>query len=351
MPAWALSQAIFFFLLALPFNLINAIISVPLFYIFHPLAGFVYYGFRAIEAYEQKQPKNFYYAIFSGLLLVALNLFYMGLQYKGIENYYNRDEYLISVIFNSKAEKIFFPFFTSFMVIGTLIIFYIVVGNEIISKKFENYLLFLACFFLIPAISPTFFITGSRVANLFLIYLIVKLKDAKQMNMSFLLSIIFGLVILIIHFLFSIFELGFKDFRFTICNETLLFNLESAIEKNVSLLILDVLKRDNPCIYTLLQENIIYSESVELKSHPVKSKIAHGLLSFVLLGGHNSYNLINYINNWIDYCEILNKTNIIIFDEERFKKITIFLSYGSISKFDDFYLIKVCRNYHNNESN
>ncbi len=329
MPAWALSQAIFFFLLALPFNLTNAIISVPLFYIFHPLAGFVYYGFRAIEAYEQKQPKNFYYAIFSGLLLVALNLFYMGLQYKGIENYYNPLYFLKVSLTNFLINNSFLPFFTVPLVFATVIISYIIIEKKNENEKFIPYLFFLSIFFLTPAIATTNFILGTRVLPLFLVYLLTKTKNDKRKEVSFLFSIFFGLALILIVLFISIFNSkinpvnikGFSEFILYFCNEDLSERIINSTNKN-----LYVITDTSLCIFRLLSFRDLHTNFVGPRGHPI------------------TYNrdLLDY-GNFLDYCKYFD-VSVISYDKEETKKFLLLIPYVRVADFKEFYIIEVCKN-------
>jgi hypothetical protein len=339
MPAWALSQAIFFFLLALPFNLINAIVSVPLFYIFHPLAGFVYYGFRAIEAYEQKQPKNFYYAIFSGFLLVALNLFYMGLQYKGIENYYNPLYFLKASLLNFLNSISFFPFFTAPLVLGTLIISLIIMDKKNENDIFIPYLFFLSVFFLIPAIASTQFIIGTRILPFFLIYLMTKIKNDRRKEISFLFSIFFGLALLLIILFHSIFNSnyyyilkGFPDITLSFCKDILSEKIINITNKYAYLV-------DNTyaCKFNLLNFRDLHGIFI-IPGHPV-SHNRNRLDSDHFLANTNKL----YSDNLLDFCKYFNVA-IITSDKDDVKKALLLFPYIGISDFKDFYVIKPCKN-------
>lgn len=333
MPAWAFSQIVFFLFLALDFNFINAIISVPIFYVTHPLIGFLYYGIRAIESFEKKETKNIYYSILCAFLLFIISAYYIYI------SKYNQDniDYYRDIIYGgwrNFSQNLALPFFTLYAVMGFALFFYLFKTNSVIRVQ---YLFLLSLFFIIPFVGGFFYIS-SRITAPFIIYAIAIANENKNnKELASFFSMLFILSFLLIITLPGIFpdikampDLTLAYFN---CNHDLTNKIISGVanDKLVFFYSSHIL-----CIYSILKETPVFSYNV-IMTHPIRPKKDIKDLTYYL----TSLQLDTFQGADIlllkQYCEIFNDSISYITNEENLTNI-----YKSSSIEDGVFIIKPC---------
>jgi hypothetical protein len=332
MPAWALSQSVFFYLLALDFNVFTLALSIPLFYVFHPLIGFLYYGIRAIQAYINKNTTLFVYSIIGLFILVSLLLLYISLN--NSSSLVFDTNALLSLFITNLKVNLTHPYFTIFYVLACC--FFLFLLNKKSKVRIE-YLFLLSLFFVIPFWGSSFWISGRVAAPLF-IFLATIGFDKKYLEKTSLLSIIFGIAFLLMILISSIMNISiFNDLKIShSCNDELTNKAEIIIGKNLTFFAIDKIPQ-GLCFYKILNNANIYTSTLT-PLHPVKT----------------DYSYLEKINRYIDvldsititkiyssyYCKDFNNSVLVIASDEKLRKLADFYGYKVI---DEFIIIDPCK--------